>query len=354
MMKAHDCSAEKIGGYAEAQEWISILVWHNGLYIMKTKLPNPDTDLVVRVNALFPVAITNLRFVPVGESSWLYIGKQQNQPSLAIKIQRGVDATSSEVLTHLARHSFKWMPRVVLSKAGNLWESSEGLSYSVQEYVEPKLQFQADSVPDREYLQQLGKALHDLHSISHHDLLLNDKSHQKFHSPLLNNAKQALARLMSVGNSDKTILGVLAKLPEMLPEIEQSFVRLGQLENELSGQKHNFVLCHGDFHFGNTIQTKSGHLYIVDWDEAAIALPEFDLKYMSDKQILEISKGYGSDLPKNPTALMYYRNLLIARAVWFWVNKLIDADAADRPGVADAIYEIFSHNSPYMLRASRY
>lgn len=48
---------------------------------------------------------------------------------------------------------------------------------------------------------------------------------------------------------------------------------------------------------------------------------------------------------------MHYRNLLIVRVTWFWINILLDANPAARPNVADTIFDIFDHNSPYMLRA---
>lgn len=318
---------------------------------MKTQLPSPHTEIVAQINALFPVVITSLRFVPAGESSWLYAGTRQDQPDVAIKIQKDVDAISSEVLAHLARYDFKWMPQVVLSNAGNLWEQSDGLFYSVQQYIEPEMQFHAGPEPNVEYLQELGKMLHSLHEISIDDAALKDVPREVFHPPILDDAKMTLARLKSVDASDKSILGIQAKLAGLLPGIEQSFSRLEQYGNELARQNHDFVLCHGDLHFGNTIQAKDDELYIVDWDEASIALPEFDLKYMSDQQITEISKGYGSDLPNNPVALMYYRNLLIVRATWFWINRLLDAEPAERPGIAVTILEILGHNSLYMLRA---
>lgn len=104
-------------------------------------------------------------------------------------------------------------------------------------------------------------------------------------------------------------------------------------------------------HFGNTLETRDGKFYLIDWDSTIIGGIGHDLMYFNDAQLVDISLGYGNDLLADQENLQYYRNHLMLRFVWFWLNKAMSTNSAqDLQAVADTFTTAFD-NSDYLLRA---
>lgn len=75
---------------------------------------------------------------------------------------------------------------------------------------------------------------------------------------------------------------------ENLPTQQQMFSKLIEHSERLLNddkarllsildKKYDAVLCHGDFHHGNLIQTRSGETYIVDWMDAFVGAYQLDV-----------------------------------------------------------------------------
>jgi len=317
---------------------------------MKLPLTLSNSQIISTVNRLFDVHVTRVNFLPVGESSWIYIAVDKNGQRNVVKAQKEVTPASVEIMGELMRQRYKWTPAVMFSKRGVVWEEVDGIYFSLQQYIEPSELKHADSMPSKVYLQQIGQLLKELHSIRVNDASIAHVKTETFEFTTATLAKKALAQLHSSSSDTQSVRTVRTMMAQQNGQIAQLFKNCYTLGAVLAEQKLPMSITHGDLHFGNVIESTQHHLYVVDWDHAMIAPREHDLMYFSDEQLVAISDGYGRNLLENKVAIRYYRNYLLIRALWFWLHKLLEAEAVEQPAIASSIVRIFD-DSPYLLRA---
>jgi aminoglycoside phosphotransferase (APT) family kinase protein len=244
------------------------------------------------------------------------------------------------------------VPEVHLTISGKTQANMGGLYVSVEQYIEHSGIKVHDSAPDKEYLMSLGKALSSLHEV---EIPKIDSASpipvETFQSSYLIPAQETLALFMDWCTDKPPAQDARNLLTEKAESIQALFDRSIVLGAKLKVDPPKLVLTHGDVHFGNTIETDDSHFYIVDWDLAMIGGAGHDLMYFSDAQLVDISLGYGSDLLADQDNLQYYRNHLMLRFVWFWLNKAMTAkDDESLRSVTETISTTLN-DSDYMMRA---
>lgn len=317
---------------------------------MKTPLALGDSEIIHAINGRFSTDVTDLDFLPVGESSWIYVASDGEDHRSIIKAQEELNPATEEVLELLRSQDYKWMPQVVVSAAGHVWENIGSLYYSVQQYIGSVSLNHANSKPDDTYLRTVGAMLKDLHGIQFNEMQLQHVDRENFDSPLIAHAQAALEAIARQTEPTEAVRAVQSCFDAQAENIDQLFSNLARYGSDLRDAQPRLVLTHGDVHFGNIIEPSDDHLYLVDWDEASISLPAMDFKYFSDEQLAVISDGYGQNLLADRLQLQYYRNLLMVRALWFWPTKLLAAPIAEQGAIAKTTIDIFSL-SPYFVRA---
>lgn len=317
---------------------------------MKTPSNLSEAEILQTVNEHFEIGAATLEFLPIGESAWIYVATDVEGQKTIIKAQEQLDLASSEVLELLRQQNYSWMPHLMTSADGRVWEKVGSLYFSAQQYIGSVSLNHAGSEPRDTYLHTLGVMLKDLHTVQFKADELPHVKQEQFDSPLVELAHKAVEAITSHTGSNPAVQAVQQCFETQKDKLDQLFINIKRYGDELFRQPHNFRLTHGDVHFGNIIEPPDGHLYLVDWDETSIALPEMDLKYFSNEQLTVISQGYGQDLLENRLAIQYYRNLQMIRALWFWPNKLLEAPDQEQDSLAKATVDIFS-SSPFLLRA---
>lgn len=319
---------------------------------MKEALDNAETNLQQTIGEQFGVDIQQFNFVPIGESSWLYKATDTEGQLLAVKVQKDSNPAVDEARRLLARADYSYVPAIHLTKDGNVQAVMGDLHVSVEDYIEHDDVKAHDATPDKNYLITLGKALRSLHSIA--VTPANSTSPipvETFRSLYLSPAQESVARFMD-WSADKPETQTIRHIVESnTGTIDALFARSIELGSQLAAKQPQLTLTHGDVHFGNILEAKDGGFYIIDWDSTIIGGIGHDLMYFSDKQLADISLGYGSDLLQDQENLQYYRNHLMLRFVWFWLDKARSSTTEQGlQAVTETIATTFD-NSDYLLRA---
>jgi len=231
-----------------------------------------------------------------------------------------------------------------------MWAEVGSLYYSLQEYIHSDQLNHAASEPSSEYLVQLGEVLRKLHGIEISETLRTDVFAESLHPAIASDARASLESVLTYTGDDNSIKSVQHTIVTRRENIEQLFTNLSKLGDELVKLGESQVIVHGDMHFGNIIEPRNDHIYLIDWDHAKLSLPEMDLMFFTDDQITHISTGYGRDLLTNRAAIQYHRNYLLVRALDFFLAKLLTSNDKHREDLATSFNEIYNL-SPYFRRA---
>ncbi|GCE07355.1 phosphotransferase enzyme family protein [Dictyobacter aurantiacus] len=112
---------------------------------------------------------------------------------------------------------------------------------------------------------------------------------------------------------------LLASWQEQRATIHRVIERLEVLGGMLQRQAGPLVICHADLHPANLIRARSGHVWIIDWDEVMLAPKERDFLFVGEPGTSPDSsnrspffQGYG-EARIDWTALTYYRYERVAQ-----------------------------------------
>lgn len=319
---------------------------------MKEALEMPSENLKLTIGEQFGITVKQLEFVPIGESSWLYKATDIDDRYLAVKVQLEHNLAVDEARLLLALSRYAYVPEFYMTESGRAQASMDGLYVSVEDYIEHNDVKEHDSTPDQKYLGTLGRALRSLHDVK---VTQTDSVGpipvETFQSLYLTPAQKTLANFMDWSKNKPQAQTIRDVFSDKSDSIQALFDRSIDLGTKLSKNPPRLILTHGDVHFGNTLETNDGHFYIIDWDSTIIGGTGHDLMYFSDSQLVEISIGYGSDLLADQDNLQYYRNHLMLRTTWFWLNKVMSATSNESlQSLTETVLTIFC-DSDYMLRA---
>jgi spectinomycin phosphotransferase len=125
--------------------------------------------------------------------------------------------------------------------------------------------------------------------------------------PRLDGMIQRLDALVEQGGHTGARAAFAAAWAEHRADIQRLETRVHELAALLQSEPPPLALCHTDCHFGNTLVSPQGEVYIVDWDGPLLAPKERDLSYLPvERDDHPLYEGYG-----RPTidwkALAYYR-----------------------------------------------
>lgn len=319
---------------------------------MKEALDIHADYLIQVIGEQFAITIQRLEFVPIGESGWFYKGIDTEGRPLAVKVQKNRNPAVDEVRRLLADSQYPSAPTIHLTVDGMSQTMMNRLYISVEEYVDHSRASTHDSKPSKGYLLKLGKALRSLHDIA--APLSRETGSipvETYQSLYLSSAQRSIAQFMNWSNNDpgtQEIKRIIDANKDTINDLYQRSVRIGA---QLAAKRPRLMLTHGDVHFGNILEVGNGGLILVDWDSTMIAGSGHDFMYFSDSQLADISLGYGADVLEDKDNLQYYRNHLMLRFIWFWLNKAM-ASTTDQglQSVTETIATTFD-NSPYLLRA---
>ncbi len=286
---------------------------------MKYALHVPDTTIKKVVRKGFGIEVGNFVFIPEGETGWLYKCKDKNDTQLVVKIQKKPVKHGTVAYMALCNANYAHMPQPVLSRRQKIWKRHWWYQYSVQEYIDLEAGNEIFAIDDR-YLPQLGKALRDLHDTQLPQAVVSQLPSETYEPKYLKKTKRHMKCALRGGfKKYPEIREALIANKEAIEGLIARAIADGQ---KLQEQHLPLVLVHGDVHPHNILRSKTGKLYLADWEIAHMSHAEQDVMYFDDRQIRLISKGYGRDLLENRLAIDYYRHHLRLREIDFFASYL--------------------------------
>ena len=100
--------------------------------------------------------------------------------------------------------------------------------------------------------------------------------------------------------------------------------RMKYLAETLKKKPKHYVLCHGDLHYWNMIQSK--HIKLIDWECANLAPPEQDLILhiagQNAELFLSVYRKYITSYELDLDALEFYFLKRRLENVWEWIQDL--------------------------------
>ncbi len=118
------------------------------------------------------------------------------------------------------------------------------------------------------------------------------------------------ADLEDADGGDRIRLGLRSAWRNHRPTINALLASMNELAAILAAQSLSQVICHADLHPGNLLRDRSGHVFVVDWDDVMLAPRERDFIFVGEPAApaggSPFFKGYGP-VAVNWLAVTYYR-----------------------------------------------
>lgn len=310
---------------------------------MKTPLDNDTSVISEIVRHQWGLQVTELHFIPIGNSAYSYKLVMSQGDSYYLKI---VDQSTPVGQRTAAHMSFSLPLQRLVATNHNATicapcpqATSTGELSAIQGpyfcalYTFIAGETLADAYPMSPTLvQQIGQALATLHTIEIPETLRRisppDSLTAAFDTALLAD----IAALATISPSDEPYLQRLRSIVWPQREWLRAFLMRSH-EYERRYKKRGplpTVVCHGDAWGGNLIQSPEGHFTLLDWEASNIAPAERDaFSYMGyiGPDFTAFESGYRSvqrDMrPWNMDLLAYYAYRLQLRNLAHWLHNVL-------------------------------
>ncbi len=242
------------------------------------------TRLVETVRDAYEIPVQDLSFVPVGFVAACYVvhctgGKRyflKLWPELHVGDPAAVRQYGSLTLTRALydRGLYTRVPYPIPTGGGALWADLVGTHFAIFPLLPG--QMLPTRTPDA-LLEEFGRTIAAIHRATPElaDVL---PSRERFAVPDNDGLARCLAVVERIGSSERPGLRSLRRL--LLPrraDILAQHARLRQLATIAQRLHCPMALCHTDLGGANMLVDDLGRLSVLDWDEATVAPPEFDL-----------------------------------------------------------------------------
>jgi spectinomycin phosphotransferase len=309
------------------------------------KLPLKDGDALIRtvVQEKWHVTVTDVQFIPVGDSAYSYRIEVRPDSSYYLKV---VDLRSSTGKRTAAQMNFSLplqhfitqshlpvinAPQPQPTITGDLHAIQEPFLLALYTFIPGETL--VDAYPmSSELTQRIGQTLATLHAIQLPDELQQRSSQDSLTAPFDTDLIADLALLEAISTHDAPFLQRLQKI--VCPQSEQIRAFMAHsLEYAHKAQQTPVaaVICHGDAWGGNMILAPSGQLTLLDWESAVIAPPERDAfmyaGYHIGQDFAAFNAGYRIIHPEpmlwHTDWLNYYAYRIQLRNIAHWLHGLL-------------------------------
>jgi spectinomycin phosphotransferase len=255
--------------------------------------------LVDYVRRQWGLPATGVRFLPVGDALSAHYRIEAGQPYF-LKLRRsGMADLPAAVPRLLAERGVTQVIPPLLTRTGRLTAELDGYPATLCPYVDGRTGFQRD-LSDPDWIE-LGAALRAVHATDV-PAALADRLPREDYSPRWRDAVPGFldgtAAAAAAGPGDPVAAGLAALLAEQAGVLRHLAERAGRLAGVLRQRRPPLVLCHCDIHAGNVLICDNGagtRLYMIDWDEPALAPKERDLMVAGCAWRLPVGRRFGDD-----------------------------------------------------------
>ena len=284
---------------------------------MQHRPDSADATLIHTLRAEYGLEVAALDLLPLGNDSdsAVYRVETFDDASYLLKLRTAsaFSAASLAVPRYLAQLGIPHVVAPLPTLAGNLWAPAGDFVLSLHPFVEGRPG--ADGGLSPAQWRAIGEIVQQVHTV---DLLPDITSlvPRETFTPSRRAVIDELAAAIAHGSFDNRSQRELAALwREHEADIQVLLRRAGELGRELREGRLPHVLCHADLHTWNVLAGAGEELWIVDWDETALAPKERDLMFVaggiggdgvSCATAASFFAGYGG-VDNDPVALAYYR-----------------------------------------------
>lgn len=259
-----------------------------GNTVVKTPLPGGDAIIRAILREQWHLAVTQIHFIPMGDSAYSYRVETQPGNSYYLKVVDQRSATGRRTATHMdfslplqrliaERHLAEVAaPLPEATFQGTLYALQGSLLFALYTFIHGDTL--ADAYPmSTTLVQRIGQALAALHTVQLPEALQQRSSRDSLTAPFDASLLADLALLEGISSQDAPYLQRLREV--VWPRREQIRAFLAHSDEYARKARQTagpLVVCHGDAWGGNIILSPAGHLTLLDWESAVIAPPERD------------------------------------------------------------------------------
>ncbi len=308
------------------------------------KMPLNEDDTLIRTILLeqWHLEVTDIHFIPIGDSAYSYQVEAQPNSSYYLKV---VDQRMSAGRRAAAHMDFSLplqhlVAKLRLAKVNaplpqpTITEALHAIHgpflFALYTFIQGETLIDAYPMSPR-LVRQIGQALAALHTIQLPGDLQQQSPQDSLTAPFDADLLTDLAALETISSHDALFLQRLREITWPRREQIRAFLAHSQ-EYARKAQQTPVasVVCHGDAWGGNMILSPSGQLTLLDWESAVIAPPERDaFKYMGylAPDFAVFDAGYRT-IHKEPMHwhtnwLAYYAYRIQLRNLAHWLHNLL-------------------------------
>ena len=314
---------------------------------MREAAPLPAADLASALSAgwgLTPAAVGDL---PQGYdyAASVYRLTTTEGADYFLKVRTGtVNTASLAVPAYLHAHGLSEVLAPLPTLTGALWQPHTGRAYLLYPFIAGAAPLPAGQAPD--HWRQFGALLRRLHTVALPPDLAVLLQRETF-APIATARIPELDALIAAQPFTAPVRRDLAAAwLTHRALILAVTARANDLSRRLQARPAPAVcLCHADPHWSNVLVDAAGQLWLVDWDDLLLAVPERDLMFViggisGDWPALtdtaNLMQGYGP-AAVDPLALAYYRADWAVQDLAAFAEQVLLAPGQTEAGQQDAL-----------------
>lgn len=303
---------------------------------MKQKYHIDETLLITKLNNEYGIHIKNLSFIPVGDSAYSYQVNCASGDRFYLKLfdhdndshRRGINRLNAYLpLTWRMYHHniFQNLTYPIKTLTNKFKVTLRDCTVVLFNFIEGETL--ASAYPfSKKILESLGKSVAQIHQITpciDRSMLMTETYDISFASDLEN----CISLLENTTSLDDFFQQSLQE--HVLPQKFQIMHMLSltqELRNVIMTEPKEMVLCHGDLWGGNMFYIED-ELYLIDWESALIAPPEYDMVgYIGEEFDVFLSayeQQLGRSVTVNPDILRFYSYRHHLRNLANWLMNIL-------------------------------
>lgn len=311
---------------------------------MKTPLNGDETIIRAMLREYWQLTVSNIHFIPFGESAYSYRVETDTHTSYYLKI---VDRQTNVGIKTAAYMEFSLpiqrfvaeyglaqvtAPLPQLTIQGAYYASRGLLFFALYTLINGETLANAYPMPP-DLVRQIGQALAALHTIQLPAELQQHPPQDSLTAPFDAHLRDDLASLATISSQDAPYLQRLYEIVWPRSEEVRAFLAHSQEYEQKARQLQaeiRPVLCHGDPWGGNMMLSPDGRLTLLDWEATRIAPPERDAFFYlgaSGPDLDAFIAGYQAICPHpvhwHADLLIYYAYRVQLRNLAQWLHNLL-------------------------------
>lgn len=276
-----------------------------------------EATIVAALRDHYGLAATDLAFLALGNDSAtsVYRVRAAGGADYFLKIRAAArfSLPSLAIPHYLHTHGAPHIVSPIPTTGGALWVAAEGFALTLYPFIEGRVGGNVGMTD--QHWRELGALMRRVHATQLPPELLAIVPRETF-TPVRRELISALeAAIDRPDHADPPEREVAAFWRERRAEIDALVARCDALAERRRRAMAPRALCHADMHAWNVLLDEGGRMWLVDWDETILALPERDLMFVieglgagvvSARATERFFEGY-SHAAIDPVALAYYR-----------------------------------------------